>query len=142
MGSIVRTTISGTKCYILNGDYHRADGPAILHPDGSYEWWLYGRRHRLDGPAIHHLNNIQMWYAYGNCHRSDGPAIIHNNGNVEYRENGLLHRLDGPAIERSSYKSTRDTYEWWYRGHRVNVTSQKLFEECLPFLIIQEIQDG
>ena len=26
--------------WLLNGKYHREDGPAIEYPDGSKTWWL------------------------------------------------------------------------------------------------------
>jgi hypothetical protein len=31
---------------------HRENGPAVIHPDGSYEWFLNGKRHRIGGPAV------------------------------------------------------------------------------------------
>ena len=30
----------GTKCWTLNGKYHREDGPAIEWPNGQKEWYL------------------------------------------------------------------------------------------------------
>jgi len=44
--------IDGDKCWYLNGEYHRVDGPAIEGSNGDKEWLLYGLRHREDGPAI------------------------------------------------------------------------------------------
>ena len=32
----------GSKRWILNGDYHREDGPAIEYPNGTNQWLLNG----------------------------------------------------------------------------------------------------
>lgn len=54
-------------------EYHREDGPAIEHYDGSTEWFLNGKWHREDGPAVNikpgfssrHPRGIQLWYIRG-----------------------------------------------------------------------------
>jgi len=33
----------GTKCWFLNGKYHREDGPAIEWADGNKHWFLNGK---------------------------------------------------------------------------------------------------
>lgn len=48
-----------------NGQFHRTDGPAIIYPSGSQEWWLYGKRHRTDGPAIIWINGGNEWWLNG-----------------------------------------------------------------------------
>jgi len=48
--------------WLLNGKYHREDGPAIEYPDGSKTWWLNGRLHREDGPAAEWANGYKEWY--------------------------------------------------------------------------------
>lgn len=30
--------------WTLDGKYHREDGPAIIHSDGSQEWWIDGEQ--------------------------------------------------------------------------------------------------
>ena len=52
----------GSKLWILNGDYHREDGPAVERSDGTKEWWLNGERHREDGPAIEWSDGEKWWY--------------------------------------------------------------------------------
>jgi len=40
----IRSHISGTKEWHLNGVLHREDGPAIEWNDGEKEWWLNNKR--------------------------------------------------------------------------------------------------
>ena len=35
-----------------DGRFHREDGPAVEHGDGSWAWFRHGKLHRLDGPAV------------------------------------------------------------------------------------------
>ena len=35
---------SGSKCYLKNNKLHKIDGPAIVHLDGSAEWWYEGQQ--------------------------------------------------------------------------------------------------
>src|SRR5690348_15251732 len=39
-------------CYILDGKYHRTDGPAVINNKGTEYWYFKGELHRSDGPAI------------------------------------------------------------------------------------------
>lgn len=59
-------------------------------------------------------------------HREDGPAIISDSGNHFYVINGKFHRENGPAISYSNGNK-----EWWYNGYKINVLSQKEFEDYL-----------
>jgi hypothetical protein len=52
----------GTKRWLLNGRYHRTDGPAVVWADGDKEWWLNGQLHRTDGPAIENANGDKEWW--------------------------------------------------------------------------------
>ena len=52
----------GNKCWLLNGLYHREDGPAIECANGDKEWYLNGKSHREDGPAIEYANGDKEWY--------------------------------------------------------------------------------
>ena len=58
--------------WILNGEHHREDGPAVIgyRKDGSiwYEYYfLNGKQHREDGPAfIKYYTDGSIWYEYYN----------------------------------------------------------------------------
>jgi hypothetical protein len=56
----------GAKYWLLNGRYHREDGPAVVLPSGYEEWYLNGRFHREDGPAAYHPNGTKYWFLNGN----------------------------------------------------------------------------
>ena len=62
------------------GQYHRTDGPAVIYPNGSKEWWIDNKLHRIDGPAVIYPNGDMVWYKNGVLHRKDGPAIKYVNG--------------------------------------------------------------
>ena len=75
---------------------------------GNKEWQLNGERHRADGPAIEWANGNKWWYQLGKCHRTDGPAIERVDGNKWWYHLGKSHRTDGPAIERVD-----GSKQWW-----------------------------
>ena len=52
----------GSKLWILNGDYHREDGPAVERSKGSKFWYLNGKLHREDGPAVELIDGSKFWY--------------------------------------------------------------------------------
>jgi hypothetical protein len=52
----------GDKRWMLNGGYHREDGPAIEYAHGSKSWYLNGKLHRVDGPAIEYAHGDKAWY--------------------------------------------------------------------------------
>ena len=57
--------VIGADCYqvwYVNGERHRADGPAIIYANGTRAWYVNGKRHRTDGPAIIRANGTQAWY--------------------------------------------------------------------------------
>jgi len=70
----------GRKEWLLNGKYHREDGPAIESADGTKRWLLNGYRHREDGPAVEWADGSKGWYLNGKLHREDGPAREWANG--------------------------------------------------------------
>jgi len=39
---------NGTKIWKLNGKFHREDGPAFEHTNGSRGWWLNDKRYSFD----------------------------------------------------------------------------------------------
>ena len=52
----------GSKCWYINGQTHREDGPAIIYPDGTKYWCLNGDFHREDGPAVEKADGSKRWY--------------------------------------------------------------------------------
>ena len=54
--------IYGTKRWLLNGEKHRVDGPAIEYTDGSKTWYLNNKLHRVDGPAVEWKDGSKGWY--------------------------------------------------------------------------------
>jgi hypothetical protein len=59
------TTVSGSKRWFLDGNYHREDGPAIIWATGDKAWYLNGKKHRTDGPAIEWEDGHTSWYLHG-----------------------------------------------------------------------------
>jgi len=37
---IIRVWDDGDKIWLINGKYHREDGPAVEHSSGEKGWWL------------------------------------------------------------------------------------------------------
>jgi hypothetical protein len=52
----------GRKEWLVKGELHREDGPAIEYFDGSRQWWVNGKCHRLDGPACEWMDGEKQWY--------------------------------------------------------------------------------
>jgi hypothetical protein len=63
-----------------DGEFHREDGPAYIHPSGTQNWYKDGKLHREDGPAYIHPDGYQIWWKNGKLHREDGPAYINPDG--------------------------------------------------------------
>ena len=57
--------INGDKCWYLNDQLHREDGPAIERANGSKDWCLNGKVHRVDGPAVEWADGYKAWYLDG-----------------------------------------------------------------------------
>jgi hypothetical protein len=116
------TSEDGVIKYYKDHDLHRTDGPAVLYPNGDFEYYFEGSRHRdsdptgqSDDPAVFQ-HGSKIWYRNGLFHRTGGPAIIRGNGDKEYYENGQLHRLDGPAIDHVS----SGFQETWVYGVKIS----------------------
>lgn len=44
---------NGTEEFYTNGKLHKEDGPALIHEDGSREYWINGQRRSANlGPSI------------------------------------------------------------------------------------------
>jgi hypothetical protein len=48
-----------------NSEVHCDNGPAVIHPSGTREWWIHGKRHRIDGPAIINCHGRKEWWYEG-----------------------------------------------------------------------------
>jgi hypothetical protein len=122
-----------------NGLTHNNNGPAIIHTDGSTEWWWHGKRHRDEGPAIEYANGTkewymnhqnhragapavikscgdELWYQEGKLHREGGPAVTMADGSLKWFFRGDLHREDGPAIEKRSAINGQVIRQWYWQG--------------------------
>ena len=53
------------KEWYKEGKYHREDGPAIEHENGSKEWWFEDKIHRIDGPAVEYSDETKGWWIDG-----------------------------------------------------------------------------
>mgnify|MGYP000497014347 FL=1 len=97
-----------SKQWLLNGERHREDGPALELSNGEKYWYLHGKVHRTDGPAMEFPDGTKKWCLNGEYHRTDGPAFEWANGDKYWYNNGKMHREDGPAIEHE------DGRKHWY----------------------------
>jgi hypothetical protein len=79
---------NGHQEWVINGKYHRDDGPAIIDSDGTQYWYKDGNLHREDGPAYIRPDGTQAWFKDGNRHRDDGPAIIWQDGSQSWFKDG------------------------------------------------------
>ena len=106
------TSGRGDKFWYLpskgKGHYHRLDGPAIEHKNGSKWWYVDSKLHRLDGTAVEEVDGTKEWWVDGNRHRLDGPAIEYKSGTKLWYVDDRRHRLDGPAVERA------DGIKYWF----------------------------
>ena len=98
----VQTTLAdGTVEYRdIVGRLHRRDGPAVVRPDGTREWWIDGEWFKTE----HHDKR-------GRFHREDGPALLYSDGYQAYYQHGQRHRTDGPAVVYPDGSGV-----WWVRG--------------------------
>ncbi len=103
---------------------HREDGPAVMRPDGTHEWWQDGALHRDDGPALVFADGITVWYRRGLIHRDDGPAFEDGNGTRQWYRDDRLHRgNDLPASE-----SPDGSKAWYVDGQRHRIGGPAVIE--------------
>ena len=50
---------------MLDGMFHREDGPALTTTYGVKQWFIHGVLHREDGPAIEWDNGSKEWWLNG-----------------------------------------------------------------------------
>ena len=51
--------------HIVDGLFHREDGPAIEWESGKKYWYYEDVQHRTDGPAVIHQNGEKTWMLNG-----------------------------------------------------------------------------
>lgn len=78
----------GQKTWYLNGERHRANGPAVIKYGNYKAWYLNGKRHNIGSPAVLYNNGSTTWYVNGDRHRVDGPAITFFSGDLFWFVNG------------------------------------------------------
>ena len=86
--SIKEIDAHGTKKWRLGVNYHRTDGPAVIHPDGRIEWWQNNELHRTHSPAVIYADGHESWWQCGRLHRTDGPAVEWVDGTKRWYLNG------------------------------------------------------
>ena len=64
----IRINEYGTKCYYVNNELHREDGPAIESLNGNKIWFRNGKCHRKDGPAVEFANGKKEWHLNNKCY--------------------------------------------------------------------------
>ena len=55
----------GIKIYIKDGDMHRVNGPAEIHPSGYRAWYKNGLKHRDHGPAVIYPDGREEYWING-----------------------------------------------------------------------------
>lgn len=83
-----RITGEGAEVWLLGGEVHRVDAPAVTRPDGTRYWCRDGRLHRLDGPAVTRPSGTEEWWVGGQRHRLDGPAYSRQDGAEQWWVDG------------------------------------------------------
>lgn len=58
-------TASGVAAHHLGGRLHRLDGPAVVWPGSSREWFVNDVRHRADGPAVEREDGTGEYWVNG-----------------------------------------------------------------------------
>lgn len=116
----------GKIFYSRHGELFRLDGPAVILPDGTCEWYEKpGLLHRgQDQPAVVASDGVREWRFDGVLHRDAGPAILLDDGAALFYRNGRLHRDgDEPAVSRPDGRT-----EWWEDGLRHRTDGPALIE--------------
>ena len=56
---------NGATLYLLDGDFHRTDGPSFIGGDGTLTWHRNGAEHRTDGPAVEYPDGAAEYWVMG-----------------------------------------------------------------------------
>ena len=128
--SVMTTDLYNSKHWKLaDGKYHREDGPALEHSNGTKLWYKHGKLHRDGGPAVEYAEgwwvdgiqfteeefNKKMKIDTAQINKDPAPTpadptksvmTVDSGGTIRWKlPNGLHHREDGPAYEeKSGYK--------------------------------------
>ena len=81
-------TADGAQRWYHEGQLHREEAPAVIHPDGSEEWHHHGKLHREGAPAVIWADGTQEWWLDGKLHREGGPAYVFPDGTGHYQIHG------------------------------------------------------
>lgn len=65
------------QAWLIDGKYHRDDGPAIIYADGTKIWRVNGMFHRLDGPTWERADGTKHWFINGiEYHSAEFPKAV------------------------------------------------------------------
>lgn len=73
-----------------------------------------GKYHRVDGPAVKHINGYESWFFEDEYHRDGGPALYWGDVKI-YANHGYLHNIDGPAVFAKYHGLHRQHFLYGYR---------------------------
>ena len=91
----VKVFNDGEINWLLNGNFHREDGPAVEYPTGYKSWWINGKRHREDGPAVICYNGDKYWY----LHNKKLTEAEHKAATSKSPCEGKIVEIDGKKYE-------------------------------------------
>ena len=109
----------GDKCWYLNDELHREDGPAVELANGSKNWYINGKLHRVDGPAVEWVNGSKKWFLHDKhlVHPKEFLTMEkwfqHLNTNEEYSYQyindieGLIGFIDNPTPKQTRLHQMR-----------------------------------
>jgi hypothetical protein len=95
------------RWYNSNKSLHRENGPAVIHADGTQQWYVNGKWHRTDGPAMIYPDGAQLWYINGDLHRKDGPAYISASGYKEWYVSDIQY-FDNKSFQQAAKLTDED----------------------------------
>jgi len=79
-----------------DGRKHRLDGPAVMYPDGGWEFWENDQLHRdeKDGPAASYPDGTRKYAWRGLRHCTTGPAIVEPGKAPQFWVNGRRYTTE------------------------------------------------
>jgi hypothetical protein len=66
----------GTKQWLVDGKFHRLDGPAVECVSGTKQWWVDGKLHRLDGQSVEWADGYKSWHIDGKQYQTQQEHAI------------------------------------------------------------------
>lgn len=82
--------------YMVDGKYHRVDGPAYVSSD-TQMWYENGLLNNTSGPSIINPSG-EFWYMNGKLHRDGDAAITRKSGDKEWYQHGINYNPNGPSL--------------------------------------------